>query len=152
MTAARAPDPRLGHPSPAAPRGPAIAGVPWHPEGVSRDAGAPRWPPRCTAAVIADHVACVQAGDLERNLEDNYDEDVLVVSQGAVDRGVAAIRSLAESRRLYLPTGSYELVRCVTDEDTAYVKWRSSLPGLADAWLEVFVVEEGRIVAYSISS
>ena len=107
---------------------------------------------RTTREVVEAHLALRRAGDLERDLELNYHDDVVLLSGGeGVHHGKDGVRHLAAILRTYLPDARYEYQEVLVDDAYAMLLWRGrshdvSVHDGADS----YVVRGGLIIAQTI--
>ncbi len=98
---------------------------------------------RSTREVLESHVRCRQAGDLERDLRENYAADVVLLSPAGVQRGHDGIRALAT----YSTDGISEIGTLVVADDVGLLL----TPGADEApdhdGADSYIVRNGRIVA-----
>jgi hypothetical protein len=103
-------------------------------------------------AVLDDHLACRERGDLEADLERNYAEDVVVLTPTGCFQGHDGVRESA--RLLYEAVSNedgYEYTSIVTDERVALLEWccQSDDMTITDG-VDTFLIEDGRIKAQTI--
>ena len=107
---------------------------------------------RSTEEVLRSHLALRQAGELERDLADNYADDVVVLSKDGVFHGHDGIRHTAAILQRWLPdaTYSYDIVR--SDGEVALLSWSGTAANGAKTCdgADSFVIRDGRIVAQTI--
>jgi hypothetical protein len=109
---------------------------------------------RSTRDVIEDHLRRRAAGDLEGDLQHNYDPDVIVLHQDGEARGHEGIRLLAERFSRYQNDGSLRCQRLLTSGEIGVLEW-SGLGGRTDTMMlegmESFVVRDGLIAAQTLN-
>ncbi len=107
---------------------------------------------RTTQDVIEAHLEYRLAGDLERDLAENYSPEVVLLSWGeGVRHGHDGVRFLAGVLGTYLPDGSYRYEDVVSDGRFGLLRWEGRGPRteVRDG-VDSFVVEDGVIVAQTI--
>jgi hypothetical protein len=107
---------------------------------------------RSTAEVLDTHLRYREAGELERDLEENYAESVVLLCENGVFRGRSAIRRSAERLNEQLAGGkfAYQVERVAGPY--AFLEWsaeskRHHVKHGADS----FVIANGQIVMQTIS-
>ncbi|QZN84187.1 nuclear transport factor 2 family protein [Cellulomonas sp. C5510] len=107
---------------------------------------------RSTRDVVEAHLECRKAGDLERDLRENYAPDVVVLTWGeGAARGIDALRRSAHVLNTYLPVGSYEYDQVLVEDQFAMLQWRGRGRGTqVHDGADSYVVRDGRIVAQTI--
>src|SRR5512145_33535 len=84
-----------------------------------------------TNAVLDNHLAAAQRGDLEAVLSDSSEDPVLFLPQGPV-RGIAGLREFHKAFLAEPPSGfpkAFELLRRDVDGEVAYIVWKPE-PGI----------------------
>ena len=84
-----------------------------------------------TNAVLDNHLAAAQRGDLEAVLNDFSEDSVLFLPQGP-DRGIAVLREFYTAFLAKPPSGfpkAFELLRRDVDGEVAYIVWKA-VPGV----------------------
>jgi hypothetical protein len=105
---------------------------------------------RTTADVLADHVRCRRAGDLEGDLRYNYHRHVLLLSAEGVHHGHEGVRRLAAILRSYLADAGYEFHKTMTDGDLGMLVWSARCAGDDDYMhegVDSYVIRDGMIAA-----
>jgi hypothetical protein len=104
-----------------------------------------------TEQVLASHLEHRLSGDLERDIAENYHEDVVLLSHEGVHRGHDGVRNLAAILSRYVPDRDYKVVQRLSDGHYGYLRWRAGDDGdLAHDGVDSFVVDSGLIVAQTI--
>lgn len=108
---------------------------------------------RGTREVLEAHLALRAAGDLERDLAENYAADVLLLSWGeGVQHGIDGVRRLAGVLRSYVAAGTYTYDRLVVAGEMGMLRWRARDGAThLDHGVDSYVVRDGRIVAQTIA-
>lgn len=93
---------------------------------------------RGTREVLEAHLALRAAGDLERDLAENYAAD--------------GVRRLAGVLRSYVAAGTYTYDRLVVAGEMGMLRWRARDGAThLDHGVDSYVVRDGRIVAQTIA-
>lgn len=108
---------------------------------------------RPTDEVLNSHLECRRALDLERDLAENYADDVVLLSWGeGVHHGPQGVRYLAGVLQLYLPEGNYRYDDLIMADSYGLLRWSGIGPGGEQLrGVDSFVVARGRIIAQTIS-
>ncbi|MEU4363553.1 nuclear transport factor 2 family protein [Promicromonospora sp. NPDC023987] len=108
---------------------------------------------RSTDEVLRKHLAYRRALDLESDLQQNYADDVVVLSWGeGVHRGFDGVRTLAGVLQTYLPEGNYRYDDLIVADAYGLLRWSGTAPGGEQLrGVDSFVVTDGRITAQTIS-
>lgn len=105
-----------------------------------------------TNAVLDNHLAAAQRGDLEGVLSDFFEDSVLFLPQGPV-RGLAGLREFYMTFLAKPPSGfpkAFELLRRDVDGEVAYIVWKAE-PGVRLA-TDTFLVRDGRIMVQTFAA
>jgi len=105
-----------------------------------------------TNAVLDNHLAAAQRGDLEGVLNDFSEDSVLYLPQGPV-RGLAELRDFYKAFLTKPPSGfpkDFELLRREVDGEVAYIVWKAE-PGVRLA-TDTFIVRDGKIVVQTFAA
>jgi SnoaL-like domain len=79
---------------------------------------------RSTKEVFEDHLRLRKQDDPETDIERNYAEDVVVMSNFGIFHGRDGVRHSEQLLHQQLPSGRhYSYVYCLTDQDIAYERW-----------------------------
>jgi uncharacterized membrane protein YcaP (DUF421 family) len=106
---------------------------------------------RSTTAVLERHLELRRAGELERDLAENYTADVVLLSAEGVHRGRAGVRHLATILRTYAPEGHYRYDEVLVDGEHGLLQWTADGRHLdIHDGADSYVVRAGRIVAQTI--
>ena len=107
---------------------------------------------RNSREVLAAHLRLRKAGDLERDLWENYSPDVVVLTARAVFRGHEGVRRSAH--RLWLAlgeTGSYTYSHVFADDRMALLEWRGGDERRQiRCGVDSYLIENGWIAAQTI--
>jgi predicted RNA-binding protein with PIN domain len=101
--------------------------------------------------VVEDHLELAKAGEVERDLERNYDPDVRIFIADGVHRGHDGARELAERLERELPSERFTYTTVLVEGDVGFLEWtgESESAEVRDG-ADSFVVRDGRIVAQTI--
>jgi len=105
-----------------------------------------------TNAVLDNHLAAAQRGDLEAVLNDFSEDSVLFLPQGPV-RGIAELRDFYKAFLTKPPSGfpkAFELLRRDVDGEVAYIVWKAE-PGVLLA-TDTFLVRDRKIVVQTFAA
>jgi hypothetical protein len=109
---------------------------------------------RTTREVIEDHLRRRATGDLDGDLQKNYDPDVIVLHPDGEARGHEGIRHLATRFSRYQNGSSLRCHRLLTSGEIGVLEW-SGLGGRTDTLMlegmESFVVRGGVISAQTLN-
>lgn len=104
-----------------------------------------------TRRVIEHHLRCRREGDLERDLRENYAEDVVLLSSEGVHRGPEGVRKLAGILESYVSAADYRYDDVVVDGEYALLRWSATGDDVVvHDGVDSFTVRDGRIVAQTI--
>ena len=105
-----------------------------------------------TKAVLDNHLAAAQRGDLEAVLNDFSEDSALFLPQGPV-RGIAELREFYKAFLTNPPSGfpkTFELLRRDVDGEVAYIVWKAE-PGVQLA-TDTFLVRDGKIMVQTFAA
>jgi ketosteroid isomerase-like protein len=105
-----------------------------------------------TNAVLDNHLAAAQRGDLEAVLNDFSEDSVLFLPQGPV-RGIAKLREFYKAFLTNPPSGfpkAFELLRRDVDGEVAYIVWKAE-PGVQLA-TDTFLVRDRKIIVQTFAA
>lgn len=106
---------------------------------------------RQSREVLDDHLRLRSVGDLERDLERNYAEDVMVLCELGALRGRNAIRRSARRLGLQLPEAEFEFPTKLVEGEHAFLVWKARSKHFeVEDGADSFVIRGGRIVAQTI--
>ena len=107
---------------------------------------------RSSRDVLASHLRLRKAGDLERDLRENYSPHVVVLTARAVFRGHDGVRRSAH--RLWGPvggSGSYTYSHVLADDRMALLEWRGGDDRFrVRCGVDSYLIEDGWITAQTI--
>ena len=105
-----------------------------------------------TSAVLDNHLAAAQRGDLEGVLSDFSEDSVLYLPEGPV-RGIAELREFYKTFLTKPPSGfpeAFELLRRDVDGEIAYIVWKAE-PGVQLA-TDTFLVRDRKIMVQTFAA
>ena len=105
-----------------------------------------------TDAVLDNHLAAAQRGDLEGVLTDFSEDSVLFLPQGPV-RGIAELREFYKAFLTKPPSGFpkvFELLRRDVEGEVAYIVWKAE-PGVRLA-TDTFLVRDRKIAVQTFAA
>ncbi|PFG39955.1 SnoaL-like protein [Georgenia soli] len=107
---------------------------------------------RSTREVLESHLAHREEGELDADLEENYDPDVVVLSWGeGASRGLEAVRHRAEALSSYLGHGAFRYEELLVEGEFGMLRWSGRSPQVrVRNGVDSFVVRDGRIIAQTI--
>ncbi|MEI7860387.1 MAG: nuclear transport factor 2 family protein [Acidimicrobiales bacterium] len=97
-----------------------------------------------TRNVVDRHMAALQAGEIDRVMEDYTDDSVFIINLGGVFKGKDAIRPFFEASGTmpgFLETAAY------TEGDTHFVTWTADGIELGS---DTLVVRDGKIIVQTV--
>jgi hypothetical protein len=80
---------------------------------------------RTTKDVLEDHLRRRAEGDLDGDLEHNYDPDIVLLCKYGVFEGCDAIRESAEKLGLQIPNARFENLSCQVHGEHGFLEWRA---------------------------
>lgn len=106
---------------------------------------------RSTRAVLESHLRNRRSGELDRDLAENYDEDVVVISAEGVSRGHEGVRRLAGILRSYVPASSYEYDDLTAEGPIGMLRWHARDAGtVVHGGADSYLIQHGKICAQTI--
>lgn len=105
--------------------------------------------PRTTREVFEDHLALRRNGHefLDSDIEQNYADDVVILSNYGMFRGKAGVRECAGILKREVPDTQYDYTVRLVHGDVAYLEWRAL--NVKDG-VDTFVIRDGKIVVQTI--
>jgi hypothetical protein len=101
--------------------------------------------------VFERHLQLRVAGDLERDLAENYSPDIILFCEHGVLRGHDAIRESAHRLLLQLPEAQFEFKLKAVEENFAFLIWKARSERFeVDDGADTFVFRDGLIQVQSI--
>lgn len=106
---------------------------------------------RSTREVIDSHLECRSAGDLEADIEKNYDENVILFHIDGKEHGHDGMRKSGCRLEHQLPESSFRFKSLQIEGPYAYLEWEADSPRykVRDG-ADSFVIEDGKIVMQSV--
>lgn len=106
---------------------------------------------RSTLDVFEDHLRLRLEGKTEEDIERNYTDDVILLSNTETAQGKATLRRWADALSRELPEAKFDLVSKQVNGEYAFLQWRaSSLSACVRHGADSFVIRGGRIVMQSV--
>ena len=106
---------------------------------------------RSTDEVIEHHLRCRREGDLDKDLRDNYADDVVLLSSEGVHRGHDGVRTLARVLDSYVSPSDYRYNGVVIEGAYALLRWSADGADVAVVdGVDSFVIRDDRIVVQTI--
>ena len=106
---------------------------------------------RSTEDVFRDHLALRAEGEVERDIERNYAEDVVLIFAYGVFRGRNGVRRCAH--RLHDELGDAEVTyaACHVEGEIAFLEWRASSERVqVRDGVDTFLIRDGQIVTKTV--
>lgn len=104
-----------------------------------------------TRRVLMSHLQLRLGGDLASDLEENYADDVVLLSTEGVNHGHDGVRRLACILRNYVADGAYSYEQLEVAGELGYLRWTAASDEVdIDHGADSFVVRAGRIVAQTV--
>ena len=102
---------------------------------------------RSTQEVFEDHLRLRKQGDPEMDVERNYAEDVVVMSNFGIFHGREGVRHSEDMLHQQLPSGRhYTYVQCLTDQEIAFERWDGESGHIhVKNGIDFFVIRRGYI-------
>jgi hypothetical protein len=102
---------------------------------------------RSTHDVFEDHLQLRKQGNAEKDVERNYAEDVVVMSNFGTFHGRDGVRHSEELLHQQLPSGRrYTYNQCLTDQEIAFEKWNGESEHMqVRDGIDFFVIRRGYI-------
>lgn len=106
---------------------------------------------RSTHDVFQDHLQLRKRGDLETDIQRNFAEDVVVLSEFGTFHGHDGVRQSNALLHKQLPTRNYTCEQELTDQDIAFERWEaSSQKEQVKDGIDFFLIKDGLIQAQLI--
>jgi hypothetical protein len=101
---------------------------------------------RSTEEVFADHLQLRKQGDVEADIQRNFAEDVVIVSEFGTFHGRDGIRQSNDLLHQQLPSKNYTYEQCLTDQDIAFERWDGSSQDMqVKNGIDFFLIQDGYI-------
>lgn len=106
---------------------------------------------RTTTEVFEDHLRLAKAGDVEADLQRNYDPNCVVLSGRGIFHGHQGLRQLARMLAAELPDATFDYVTEQVWDRMAFLEWTGVGSGyrVRDG-ADSFLIEEGKIILQTI--
>lgn len=106
---------------------------------------------RSTLEVFEDHLRCRAEGELEKDLQRNYADDIILLSEKGILHGHNGVRQSAARLAKQLPPWEFEYLIQLAEGEYAFLKWRGeSATHCIEHGADSFVIRHGRIVMQSV--
>jgi len=101
---------------------------------------------RSTEEVFADHLELCKQGDLEADIQRNFAEDVVIVSEFGTSHGRDGVRQSNDLLHQQLSTKNYTYEQILTGQDIAFERWDGASQGMqVKNGIDFFLVQDGYI-------
>lgn len=108
-------------------------------------------PDRSTREVFEAHLDNRIRGRLDEDLEENYAEDVVLLTQNSQVRGVGGMRVSADRLASQLPGAEFVFEARKVEGPYAFLVWRAASPThRVECGADSFLIRDGRIVMQTI--
>lgn len=106
---------------------------------------------RTTTEVVHDHLMLRLAGDVKRDIRQNFAEDVLILSGFATFRGHDGVQQSADQLAEAISGGAFTYARTVIEGEYGFLEWTAQDGDMVIGdGADSFHVVDGRIVFQSI--
>jgi hypothetical protein len=106
---------------------------------------------RSTEEVFRDHLALRSRGEVEQDIERNYDPDVTLIRGGTVYRGQDGVRECARQLRQDIGDAKATYKTARVEGDVAFLEWAIHDNGVVvEDGVDTFVIRNGRIVTNTV--
>lgn len=105
---------------------------------------------RDTRTVIEHHIECRSRAQLDEDLDENYAEDVVLLSAEGTHRGHDGVRELAGILHRYLGDAAFDIRDVHVADEYGLERWSARSGDRNIHGTDSFVVRDGRIVAQTI--
>lgn len=111
---------------------------------------------RSTDEVFHDHLELRARGEVELDIERNYDPAITLIREGRIYRGHDGVRECARALKEHIGNAKASYDTAIVDGDVAFLKWSVHSDGVVvEDGVDTFVIRKGRIVSktmhYTIS-
>lgn len=106
---------------------------------------------RSTKEVLDRHLELRQKGDLETDLQENYSEEVVLLTDNSVVHGHDGLRYSADRLAVQLPESKFKYVSKSVEGEYALLVWKahSNKKDVHDG-ADSFVIRDGKIIMQTI--
>ena len=106
---------------------------------------------RSVEEVFRDHLALRSRGEMELDIERNYDTNVSLIRGGAVYRGQDGVRECARQLRQDIGSAKATYKTTRVEGEVAFLEWTVNENGIVvDDGVDTFVFRDGRIVTKTV--
>jgi hypothetical protein len=101
--------------------------------------------------VLESHLRLRKAGDLEKDIAENYHRDVILLPAEGVNRGHDGVRRLAAILQGYVAAGSYDYHQVLIEDEFGMLAWSASSDRVQiHDGADSYVVRHGKIIAQTV--
>ena len=106
---------------------------------------------RSSKEVFEDHLQTAKEWSFEEDIERNFSEECVVLSQHGIHRGHEGLKELAQLLREEMPGASFEYTNQLVEGEAAFLEWtaRSDSVQVRDG-ADSFFIRDGLVVAQTI--
>jgi hypothetical protein len=106
---------------------------------------------RSTEDVFRDHLELRARGEVECDIERNYDPAICLIREGRVYRGHDGVRECARTLKQQIGDAKASYDTVVVDGEVAFLEWTIHCDGVVvDDGVDTFLIRNGRIVAKTV--
>lgn len=107
---------------------------------------------RSPQEVFDSHLELRKQGKTEEDIEKNYGEDIIIVSNWGIFHGHKGVRESADILAKHLPDSTFEYDMALTEKETGLLVWSASSPGGSSVknGVDSFVFSDGKIMIQTI--
>jgi hypothetical protein len=106
---------------------------------------------RSTNEVFEDHLALAQAGDVDTDLERNYDPDCVILTTYGIFRGHSGAREAAALLNKQIGRTHYTYRTQMTHGEIAFLEWTAdSRKAKVDDGADSFWIKDGKVKVMTI--
>lgn len=106
---------------------------------------------RSVREVFEDHLRNRENGALETDLEQNYADDVVLLTCYGVFKGHDGVRESEDILHRKVPNAAFEYVQTLDANEVAFLEWRARGDGVeVRDGVDSFLIRDGRILVQTI--
>lgn len=106
---------------------------------------------RTTREVFNDHFELRKSGRIEDDIQRNYAENAMIVSNFGTFFGHDGVRHSAWVLHRLLPTEEYRVSSLFVHNEIAFEEWEGDAPGVSvKQGIDAFIIKKGKIVVQTI--